>query len=271
MRLLQSMSRAKTIISSRLFLLKEMVIRDMRARYAGSSLGLIWAVGQPILWMALYSLVFSLILRVPVEKGYASFAEFLLAGLLPWMAIQEGISRSASALTDNAAMVKKTVFPLETLVLSVIVAALINQVIAFGIFAVYVGSVGHLSLAWITLVVPALLLQTLLTFGIGCYAATVTTFLRDAAQVIGIGLTVVFWATPVVYPMTLVPSTHRWLLAIIRANPLTHLVEWYRGAFTTHVAPSPSSALYLLVFCLFAALSGAALFARARPHFADLM
>jgi len=265
------MSSAKNIIGPRFFLLKEMVVRDIRSRYAGSSLGILWAVGQPVLWMFLYTLVFSLILRVPVDKEFASFAEFLLAGLLPWMAIQEGIARSASALTDNAAMVKKTVFPLETLVLSVVLAAVVNQIIAFAVFAVYVAGVGHLSLPWLLLLVPALAVQTLLTFGIGCFAATVTTFLRDTAQVIGIALTVVFWATPIVYPASLVPAGHRWLSTVLRINPITHLVEWYRAAFTTHAAPSPSSVLYLAVLSGAVALAGAALFARARPHFADLM
>ncbi len=123
-----------------------MVVRDIRARYAGSGLGVFWAFGQPVLWLLLYAWVFGLILRIPVEKGFAGFPEFLLAGLLPWMAIQEGIWRSSSALTDNAAMVKKTVFPLETLVLSVVLAAVVNQLIAFAIFAVYLAWLGHLSL-----------------------------------------------------------------------------------------------------------------------------
>src|SRR6202162_3461119 len=139
------MSSNKKRMSARLFLLKEMVVRDIRARYAGSGLGVFWAFAQPVLWMLLYTGVFSVILRVPVEGGYSGFPEFLLAGLLPWMAIQEGVSRSACALTDNAAMVKKTVFPLEMLVLSVVLAAVVNEVIALAIFAVYVAMVGHLS------------------------------------------------------------------------------------------------------------------------------
>src|SRR5512146_3213608 len=114
-------------VAAGFFLRQEMVVRDTRRRYAGSSLGLLWAFALPVLWMMLYTVVFSVILRVPIEGGFASFPEFLLAGLLPWMAVQEGISRSASALTDNAAIVKKTVFPVETLVVSVVVAALINQ------------------------------------------------------------------------------------------------------------------------------------------------
>src|ERR1700730_1575493 len=255
-------------LSAKLFLLKEMVVRDLKSRYAGSGLGVLWAFALPVLWMLLYTAVFAVILRAPVERGYATFPEFLMAGLLPWMAIHEGISRSASALTDNAAMVKKTVFPIETLVLSVILAAVVNQAIGCAVFAVDVALLGHFPLPWALLALPALVLQVLLTFGIGCLAATVTTFVRDAAQAIQIALTVVFWATPIVYPASLVPARFRPILAV---NPVTHLTEWYRRAFTLHVLPDPGSALYLtVVACALAAL-GAALFFKARPHFADLI
>jgi lipopolysaccharide transport system permease protein len=251
-----------------LFLLKEMVLRDIRARYAGSRLGISWAFAQPVLWILLYAWVFGVILRIPVEKGFSSFPEFLLAGLLPWMAIQEGISRASSALTDNAAMVKKTVFPVETLVLSVVLAAVVNQLIAFAFFAVYLAWLGHLALPWLLLAVPALLFQTVLTFGVACFAATVTTLVRDMAHGIGIVLTIVFYATPIVYPAALIPSRYRFLLSI---NPIAHLVEWYRRAFTLHVLPEPSSVAYLALFAGIAVILGAALFFRARPHFADLL
>ncbi len=265
------MSGKSNRAAARLFLLKEMVVRDLRARYAGSSLGLLWAFALPVLWMLLYTVVFSVILRVPIEGGFASFPEFLLAGLLPWMAIQEGISRAGSALTDNAAIVKKTVFPVETLVVSVVAAALVNQLIAFAVFGVYVALIGHLSFPWLLLIVPTLALQALLTFGFGCLAATVTTFVRDAAQLVGVLLTVVFWATPIVYPASLVPGHHAWLSAILRANPVTHLADWYRRAFTVHALPEGSSVLYLSIFSAAAALAGATLFFKARPHFADLV
>src|SRR6202795_2235000 len=178
------MSSNKKRVSARLFLRKERVVRDIRARYAGSGLGVFWAFAQPVLWMLLYTGVFGVILRVPVERGFSGFPEFLLAGLLPWMAIQEGVSRCATALTDNAAIVKKTVFPVETLVLSVVLAAIVNQVIAFAIFALYVASVGHLSLPWLLLALPALLFQALLTYGVGCVMTVLATFLRDTVQVV---------------------------------------------------------------------------------------
>ena len=262
------MSGNRKRLSARLFLLKEMVLRDIRARYAGSRLGVSWAFAQPILWILLYAWVFGVVLKIPVEKGYSSFPEFLLAGLLPWMAIQEGVSRASSALTDNSAMVKKTVFPVETLVLSVVLAAVINELIAFAIFAAYLAWLGHLSFPWLLLAVPALLVQTVLTFGIACFAATVTTLVRDVAHGINIALTVVFYATPIVYPAALFPSRYRWVLAV---NPIAHLVEWYRRAFTLHVLPEASSILYLTVFSGAVAVLATALFFRARPHFADLI
>ncbi len=262
------MSSQNRAFASKAFLLKEMVIRDVRARYAGSGLGLIWAFAHPILWMLLYTAVFALVLRVPVEAGFTSFPEFLMAGLLPWMAIQEGVSRSASVLVDNAAMVKKTVFPVELLVLSVVLAAVVNELIAFAVFALYVALIGHLQAAWLLLVLPALLLQILLTFGLGCIAATLTAFVRDTVHAVGIVLTVVFYATPIVYPASMVPARLR---PFIEGNPVTPLVELYRRAFTLHAAPEPGSILYLAAFCVLAAVAGAALFSRARPHFADLI
>ena len=261
------MSSEKKRLSAKLFLLKEMVVRDLRSRYAGSGLGLAWVVLHPVLWMVLYSAVFSVILRVPVDPEYTGFPEFLMAGLLPWMAIQEGISRSASALPDNAVMVKKAVFPIETLVLSAVLAAVVNQLVAFLVFGTYLLIVGHLS-AWALLALPALALQVLLTYGIGCLAATVTAFVRDAAHAIGILLTVVFFATPIVYPASLVPERFR---PILEANPIAHLVAWYRAAFTLHELPAAGSVVYLTVFSAMAALLGGLLFQRARPHFADLI
>jgi ABC-type polysaccharide/polyol phosphate export permease len=262
------MSSKKRHLYAKLFLLKEMVVRDLRARYAGSGLGIAWAFAMPLLWMCLYTLVFSVILRVPSPAGFAGFPDFLLAGLLPWMAFQEGVSRAATALTDNAAMVKKTVFPIETLVLSIVLAAIANQLIAFALYAGYLAVIGHLSLPWALLALPALAVQTALTFGLACLVATLATFVRDLVPIVGIALTVVFYATPIVYPAEMVPARLRFL---IDANPLAHLTGWYRDAFALHRLPPAGSIVFTTVFAAAALVAGTALFRRARPHFADLI
>jgi len=149
-----------------------------------------------------------------------------------------------------------------------VLAAVVNELIALAVYALYVALLGHLSVAWLFLAVPALALQILLTFGLGCLAAASTAFVRDAAHAVGIALTVGFYATPIVYPVSLVPPRLR---ALVDANPMAHLVDLYRRAFTLHAAPAVSSAAYLATFCILAAALGALLFARARPHFADLL
>jgi lipopolysaccharide transport system permease protein len=262
------MPSTRAPVAPKIFLLKEMVLRDVRARYAGTGLGVLWAFALPILWMLLYTGVFGLVLRVPVDPGFASFPEFLMAGLLPWMAISEGVSRSATCLIDNAPMVKKTVFPLELLVLSVVLAAVVNEIIALAVYGVYVGLLGHLRAGWLALLVPALALQVLLTFGLGCLAATLTVFLRDTAHAVGIALTVVFYATPIVYPASLVPPRLR---PILEANPVAALIDLYRRAFTLHSPPAPGALAGLVAASVVAALAGGALFSRARSHFADLL
>ena len=115
---------------------------------------------------------------------------------------------------------------------------------------------------------PALLVQAALTFGLGCLIATIATFVRDAVPMIGIALTVVFYATPVVYPAEMVPDRLRF---VIDANPVAHLTSWYRDAFTLHRLPEPGSVVYTTFFAAGALLVGWTLFQRARPHFADVI
>jgi hypothetical protein len=110
------MSSNKKRLSARLFLLKEMVVRDIRARYAGSGLGIFWAFANPVLWTLLYTGVFGVILRVPVEKGFSGFPEFPLAAAA-WMAIRRCRSAGPDGQRGHG---QETVFPVETPVLSVV-------------------------------------------------------------------------------------------------------------------------------------------------------
>ena len=184
------------------------------------------------------------------------------------MAVSEGISRSATALTDNAAMVKKTVFPIETLVLSVVLAAVVNQVIALRDLRRLSRSAraprAALAAAGRAGALPSdrADIRPRLPRGHGA------TFVRDAVPVVGIALTVLFYTTPIVYPAELVPARLRFL---VQANPFAHLTAWYRDAFTLHRMPEAarSSSRRLLAAAVLAA--GASLFRRARPHFADLI
>jgi len=253
-----------------LFLLRELVGRDLRARYAGSLFGPAWAVINPLIWVALYSFVFSVVLKIRLtgEPAGVTFPLFLLAGFLPWLGIQEGISRSGTALSDNAQMVKKTVFPREALVATVVVSATVNEGIALALFCGYLAAVGRLDAGWALAAVPLLALQVAIAYGLGCILACLNVFFRDTTQIVGLGLAMLSFLTPIFYPAAAVPVRFRW---VVEANPFAHLVEAFRDALLRHRAPAAGSLAYLIAFAGVSVVLGALLFSRTESHFADLL
>jgi lipopolysaccharide transport system permease protein len=253
-----------------IFLLSELVRRDVRSRYVGSMFGMGWAVIAPLAWVVLYSFVFSVVLRIPLtgEPRGVNFPEFLLAAFLPWMAVSEGISRAATCLSDNAAMVKKAVFPKETLVATVVLTAAVAEIVGLSLYTGYLAFRGHLSIGWALLALPLVALQLVLAYGLGCVIACLNVFVRDTAQFVGLTLAMLAFATPIFYPASAVPAAFRWVLEI---NPFAHLVEAFRSVFFRHTAPGWGSIAYLTLFTLVSAAAGSALFSKAEPHFADLL
>jgi lipopolysaccharide transport system permease protein len=249
------------------FLLRELVKRDFQSRYAGSVLGFFWSLVQPLWMLVLYTFVFSTVMKVPlVGTPTRYFAIFLFGGLLPWMAVQEGVLRSATAITDNANLVKKLRFPAEILVLAVVLAALLQEAIAA---AVYVGAllwVGEFSWGGLPLLLVAVPLQIGLTVGLALVVAALHVFFRDMAQILGMMFNVWFYLTPIVYSLDLVPLRYR---AWLELNPLTALVGLYRQAF---LGGRFEGALGVVSLALVAAVLtsvGFWLFRRLKPAFVD--
>lgn len=253
------------------FLLRELVRRDFLGRYAGSLMGFLWSFVQPLWQLLLFTFVFSVVMRIPMElvERTDRFAVFLFCGLLPWMAVQEGVLRGATSITDNAELVKKLRFPSEMLVVTVVVTALLHQAIAGGLFLVVLLALGELDprgLPWLLLAVP---LQTALVLGLALALSAIHVFLRDTAQALGMALQAWFFLTPIVYPLALVPERYQ---AIPLANPLTALVELYRAAFLGGGVAVPGGGLAILVASAAVALGlGLWLFRRAKLAFVDEM
>jgi lipopolysaccharide transport system permease protein len=249
------------------FLLKELVRRDFKGRYAGSALGLVWSFVQPLWLLLLFTFVFSTVMKIPLAGSRTGgFAVFLFCGLLPWMALQEGVTRASTSITDNSSLVKKLRFPAEILVLAVVLAALLHEAIAALIFLGVLAFLGQLTWSGLPLLLLALPLQVALTLGLGLLLGAVNVFFRDTAQVLGMVFSGWFYLTPIVYPATLVPERFRgW----IELNPLTPLVGLYRQAFLGgRLALVPGTgALALAAAVLLSA--GFLLFRRLKAAFVD--
>lgn len=256
-------------MKSSLFLLKELVKRDFQGRYAGSLLSFLWSFAQPLWLLALYTFVFSTVMKLKIDQygvGTSSFGIFLFSGLLPWTAINEGVLRSTTAITDNSELVKKLRFPSEILVLSVVVGALLHEAIAAGVFLVVLVVVGELSWTTLPWLLVALPLQVALTLGLGLVLASSHVFFRDTVQVLGMVLVGWFFLTPIVYPLAMVPPN---LAPWIEANPLTALVRLYRSAFLGQELALGPGAVALVVLAGGLLAAGLWLFRRLKPAFVD--
>jgi lipopolysaccharide transport system permease protein len=182
------------------------------------------------------------------------------------MAVSEGVQRAATAITDNATLVKKLRFPVALLVVTVVATALVHEGIALALFLAVLAVLGEgsfVSLGWLALALP---LQLALTIGLGLLLSSLHVFLRDIAQALGLVFSAWFYFTPIVYPLSRVPDVVRpW----IELNPLTALVDLYRSALLGGVPSAPRGVAALAVTAAAVFLLGVVTFRRLRPSFAD--
>jgi lipopolysaccharide transport system permease protein len=182
------------------------------------------------------------------------------------MAVSEGVTRAATAVTDNATLVKKLRFPVALLVVTVVTTALLHQGIALALFLAVLAVLGEgspASLGWLAVALP---LQVALTVGLGLLLAALHVFLRDIAQALGLMISAWFYFTPIVYPLSRVPESVRgW----IELNPMTALVDLYRSALLGGTPSATRGVVALAVIAVAVLLLGMLTFRRLRPSFAD--
>ncbi len=255
------------LVRARVFLLRRMVAHDVRARFAGTTIGIAWFLLQPLIMLGVYTVVFQQIYRAgPVAGGYG-FAPFAFCGLWPWMAFQEGTMRAVTAVVDNAGIVKKVSFPSELFVVSAVVSSAIVQGAAFIVFlVVFVGVEAPARLFGLPWLVVPVVLQLAFAAGLGMLLACAHVFVRDVAQITAAVMSVWFFLTPIVYAESMVP---RGLLPLLQWNPMTPIVRCYR-AVALGSDPGPlTGVLFSAVVAALLLQLGRSAFRRCRPFFAD--
>jgi len=245
-------------------LLRELVKRDFHARFTGSVLGIFWAVLQPLSLVILYWFVFTYMFSRGPAADNKSYINFLIAGLLPWLGLNEGIVRSTTSIVDNASMVRRLAFRSELLVLVPHASAMIFESIAlilFGAFLVIRGLPPRL--VW--LLPFALLLQFAVQSGLGWLLAASYVFFRDLTPILGFVLSIVFYLSPILYPVA-GPFERLFVW-----NPMTPLLGLFRSALLSAALPSASSIVFLLVVATALFSGGLMFFRRVRGTLADLI
>jgi len=257
-------------LPGRLELILSLARRDLVARYKGSVLGIVWAVITPVVMIAIFTFVFAGIFNARFgPRGTPwDYALYLFCGLLPWTMFQETLQSSSTTIVTHANLVKRVVFPLETLPVAQALSALANQM--FGLFALIVAAVIvqhklHATIIWL----PALLIpQLLFALGAAWLVASLGVFWRDIAQGITLVLMAWMYLTPIIYPESIVPEHYR---PFICANPFTSLVRSYRRIFLEGLAPDWWSLLYFTILAVIIFVFGYWWFAKSRRNFADVI
>jgi len=259
------MTTLKALVAHR-ELLYFLALRDIKARYKQTVLGLSWALLQPFALMLVLTVVFSVFAKVPSDG--IPYPVFAYSGLLFWIFFASVLSGGTVAMVANSPLIRKIYFPRETLLIAVIIAGALDLVIASMLFAVllaYYKITVTLTILW---VIPLLLLQMVFSLGMISLLSAIHVNFRDIGH--GLSLLSQLWmfATPVAYPLSVVP---KWILPIYMLNPMTPIIDGYRRAILHGKPPdfgALSVAAIIIVVCCGVALT---VFKRAEGTFADVI
>ncbi|HYC36860.1 MAG TPA: ABC transporter permease [Usitatibacter sp.] len=253
-------------------LIRELVRRDVRERYSGSILGMVWALLTPIVLITIYSIVFGAVFgsRIPgMEKsGTFAFGVYLYSGLLVYTIFGEVLGRSPTLIWSHPSYVKKVVFPLEVLPMVVLVSALVHSVLPFAVLILamflVLGSVPATALLYPLIV----MLMLPMLMGFAWAIAALGAYVRDLGQVIALMLTVLMFLSPIFFPISKFPA---WIQPFVRLNPICIPIELCNAALFGSPAP-PMSALVVYVAASAALFfAGWKVFQVFRDGFADVI
>lgn len=247
-------------------LLGTLISRELKARYRGSALGFLWSLLNPLLLLTVYAVVFGLVLTPPRGEDVKPYAVFLVSGLFPWIWFSTSVLEGAAAITQNSGLVRKAVFPAELLPMVAVGSHLVHFFLALPIVAaaLIVGrGLGFPVGGWGVLAVPFVIaLQLPFVAGLALGLSALTVHFKDVRDILANLLTLTFFATPIIYPLSAVPVPA--IQTVLRCNPVTPFALAYQEALFAGRFPAPGLWLHMLAVALVAWAFGTWLFRRLR-------
>jgi len=247
-------------------LLRTWTTRNVRARYQQSALGWLWAVIQPAAQVALFSIIFTLI--VPVDTGEIPYVVFSYVAMVPWTFLASSLSDMSDSLVGNMSLVTKIYFPREVLPVAAMLGRLLDFGVAAGLLVILIifYRVPIFPAGWLFL--PLILaVQVVLMLGLGLGLAALNVFFRDVRSLLVLGLQLWFYASPILYPLNMVPEQLRPLYML---NPMAGILEAYRAVLLLGQLPDAYLALSALTSLVLFVI-GYWFFKRVEFQFADIV
>lgn len=251
-----------------------LTLRELRSKYKRSILGWGWSLLNPLATMAIFTVVFSVLLKSDPDPGNPSglhvFALFLLCGLLPWNYLSNCLTGGMFTLVGNANLVKKVYFPRETLVAASVASWLVSFLIEMGVLLVALVVFGNMVVPWVPALIVLMLIQTVFTLGVALIFSILNVYFRDTQHLVGILLQMWFYGTPIIYPIKLVEDhVHGWPLRLYELNPMVQFVKAYRNLLYDLRWPTAGTIAYLVAVSFAVLALGIAVFRRFEGRLAE--
>jgi len=252
-------------------LISRMAYKELTDRYAGSALGLLWALIQPLFLISVYVLVFTFIFRVNLggDSPPLKYALYAVAGLIPWITMTEALTKSVTAVSSKAALVKQAIFPTEILPISSVIPSFVSLIIGLTITIILILFLAPGQLSFWSLLLPlVIIIHLVFAIGIGYFLSIGGIYFKDLAELVTLILTVGMFVTPILYIEKMVPAI---FLLPMQFNPATHLINMYRDLIIYGKINHPWSFLIFTVAALSIFILGFLSFRKVRHLFANVL
>ena len=242
--------------------MKTNIKKEIRGKYKGSWLGVLWTFLNPLLMLAVYAFVFPYILRVNVDN----YTIFMIVALIPWNFFTTAVQTGTGCVVANGNILKKVYFPREIIPISITTSQLVNFLITCLIMFVFILVSGVGFSIHILLLPLLILIQYILTLAINFVLSAITVFAHDIDHFVSVALTLGFYATPIVYLSTMLPEKFQWAMQV---NPMAVLVESYRAILYYHQLPDFKLLGIWIVLSLIFLVIGYAIFKKLEKSFVE--
>jgi ABC-type polysaccharide/polyol phosphate export permease len=269
-------SKLSEIVASR-ELITNLTLRELRSRYKRSVLGWAWSMLNPLSTVVIYTIVFKYFFKAEGPKGDPSglrnFSIYLFVGLTSWNFFSASINGAMAALVGNAGLIKKVYFPREGLVFATVAANVVSFLIELAVAGVILLLLGNNIVPWIPVVLLLVALEVIFVVGLGLMLAVANAYFRDVQYLVGsILLQVLFYLSPIVYPITAVyeaTADKLWLRRVYTANPTVQFIEAFHRVLYDLRWPTFANFAYLTIVALVSLAIGLAMFHRFEGNLAE--
>ena len=245
-------------------MIQMLVRRDLRGKYKGSVLGFAWTFINPLLQLAVYTMVFSVVMRSGIDR----YAIFLFVALIPWLAMANSVTGGATCVIGQQNLVSKIHFPRQVLPITTVVTCFVNMLLCMIVVLIVCAFTVGLNLAVLWYLIPVILVEFILALGIAFLVSGLTVYFRDLEHILSIFVMAWQFLSPVMYSVDMVPEQYRVLFMI---NPMTSVITAYRQILYYKTAPDLSTMLTALGMGLLFLIIGWFAFLRLERHFAEEM